>query len=162
MSEEQRRRFGPPSDEARPADGVDRPPYSWLDDTGPIEPSEPLVDWSDDTPVGAVVDDDEEPKVGFLAALVGYKRRERLMARLRKLDRAIDAAPDAPVNYVLRGELRLKLRQRDAAAGDFQKALALADSAFTSSDWGLVAQTLADRALVGLRRAGYRLRPIER
>ena len=162
MSSDERRRFGPPSDEARPADGVERPPYSWLDDTGPLEPSETLLDWSDEAPVDEVVDEDEEPKVGFLAGLLGFKRRERLAARLRALDRAIAAAPDAPVNYVLRGELRLKLREREAAAADFQTALALADGAFTASDWGLVAQALADRALVGLRRAGYRLRSIER
>ena len=85
-----------------------------------------------------------------------------MAARLRRLDRAIAAAPDAPVNYVLRGELRLKLRDRDQAAADFQRALALTDEAFRASDWGLVAQALADRALVGLRRAGYHLRPVER
>ena len=161
---DERRRFGPPTDEAS-ADANVLPvsePFDWPVEPGATEQSEALLDWSDETPAGAPVDDDEGPKVGFLAALIGAKRRERLAARLRRLDRAIAAAPDAPVNYVLRGELRLKLRDRDQAAADFQRALALTDEAFRASDWGLVAQALADRALVGLRRAGYHLRPVER
>ena len=156
MSEE-RRRFGPPEDEAPVSTTLG---WSSDDDAPASDPA--MLDWSDETPVDVVAEEDDEPQIGLLAGLLGLKRRERLAARLRKLDRAIEAAPDAPVNYVLRGELRLKLGQRDEAAVDFQRALALAESAFTASDWGVIAQTMSDRALAGLRRAGYRLRPIER
>jgi tetratricopeptide (TPR) repeat protein len=145
-------RFRPPVENAPDMPGADE-----LPERG--EPEAALSDWPEQhrpsqTPAG----EDDGPKIGFLAELLGLKRRDVLAARVAALNRAIDADPDAPVNYVLRGELRLKLREREAAAADFQKALALADSAFAASDWGLVAQTLRDRALAGLRRAGYHLR----
>lgn len=149
-------RFRPPVEDAPDTLGADE-----LPERG--EPEATLSDWPEQyrarqTPAG----EDDGPKSGFLAELLGLKRRDVLAARVTALNRAIDADPDAPVNYVLRGELRLKLREREAAAADFQKALALADSAFAASDWGLVAQTLCDRALAGLRRAGYHLRAFER
>ena len=50
------------------------------------------------------------------------------------------------------------LGQRAEAAADFQQALALCETAFAASDWGVVAQALSDRALTGLRRAGYVVR----
>lgn len=139
MMDEERRRFGPPADHAPVADSA-----------------------SDEWPSTPATRDDEdtEPQVSWLAGLFGLKRRQRLEWRVRQLDRAIADAPDAPVNYVVRGEVRLKLRRRDEAADDFQTALALADRSFADSDWGLVAQALSDRALMGLRRAGYTVRRV--
>ncbi len=151
MSDE-RRRFGPPSDEVTPAEdtGSLGETFSWPVMTLPDEPAA--------TPEWAASDEDDEPRVSWFARLLGLKRRERLQGRLRRLDKAVAAAPDAPVNYVLRGELKLKLGQRDEAAADFQQAFGLTERAFAESDWGLVAQALADRALAGLRRSGYALR----
>lgn len=148
MTSEERRRFGPPGEP----------------DTGDEDAvsQEVAASWPEQPPVAppgiADEDDDDEPGVGWFAALLGLKRRERLEARLRRLDKAVAAAPDAPMNFVLRGELKLKLGQRDEAATDFQQALGLAERAFTESDWGLVAQAISDRALAGLRRSGYAVR----
>jgi tetratricopeptide (TPR) repeat protein len=143
MTSEERRRFGPP-------------PEPGTGDEDAVS-QEVVASWSE-PPVSPVIaeetDDEDEPRVSWFAAMLGRKRPERLAA----LDRAIAAAPDAPINYVLRGELRLKLGQRDEAATDFQKALGLAERAFAESDWGLVAQAISDRALVGLRRSGYAVR----
>lgn len=95
--------------------------------------------------------DTGERQPGLLDRLLGRARRRE---RLNALNFAIASYPESPVNYVLRGELYLAARDDDQAAHDFEMALSLADSAFTQSDWGLVAQSARDRALVGLRRLG--------
>lgn len=74
-------------------------------------------------------------------------------ARLYNLNWAISAYPDAAANYVLRGELLLSMRDSIGAAADFRRALELAVTDVENEDWGLVAQALQDRALVGLRDA---------
>jgi len=73
--------------------------------------------------------------------------------RLLELDRAIYQHPDAMTNYVLRGELYLKIGEYEAAYADFEQGLDLAATQVEEADWGVVAQTMQDRALVGLRAA---------
>ena len=72
--------------------------------------------------------------------------------RLYSLTHAITVAPDAMVNYVLRGELYLQRKQYELAADDFVKALELAEHELTVDDGkslGLIAQGIQDRALTG-------------
>ena|GEM_PF-1093748 len=76
---------------------------------------------------------------------------------LRHLDEAIENAPDAPANYVLRGELYLRAREYALAQRDFQRAYELATGQFERSDWGILAQAMQDRALAGLQKAERRL-----
>lgn len=71
--------------------------------------------------------------------------------RLRYLDRAIEGSPDAAVNFVLRGEYWLEVGDWEQAAQDFEQALALANAALTTSEWGYLEQALVDRAEHGLR-----------
>ncbi|MCS6872426.1 MAG: hypothetical protein RML95_01155 [Anaerolineae bacterium] len=79
-------------------------------------------------------------------------RRERELAqRLEALSAAIAAAPDDPINYVLRGELRLALGDLENAAEDFRRGLLLI-IAIGETDWGYVHTALAERAQEGLRR----------
>ena len=80
-----------------------------------------------------------------------------LTQRLHALDEAIHQYPDAPSNYVQRGELYLEMRRYDEAAADFALALALSSAQVEQSDWGVVAQMLQDRAQRGLKKAQARL-----
>jgi hypothetical protein len=76
--------------------------------------------------------------------------------RLYSLTHAIGVAPNAAVNYVLRGELYLERSEYELAAQDFQKALLLAETELTERDHkslGVVAQGMQDRALVGYEEA---------
>ncbi|MBI1256121.1 MAG: hypothetical protein GC204_01500 [Chloroflexi bacterium] len=73
--------------------------------------------------------------------------------RWRNLNWAIMAYPNVAANYVLRGELLLKQRDTPGAIADFGKALDLAMVQVDVEDWGVVAQSVQDRALVGLREA---------
>lgn len=74
-------------------------------------------------------------------------------ARLEELNRMIEYHPEAAVNYLFRGELRLKNADYENAAADFRRAVELAGDELERTDWGLVAQTLRDRALAGLQKA---------
>jgi Tfp pilus assembly protein PilF len=69
------------------------------------------------------------------------------------LTEAIERYPDSPVNYVLRGEALLDGGDKDLAADDFMKALALAEPRADTANWGYINRALADRARDGLRRA---------
>ena len=80
-------------------------------------------------------------------------RREKAMVRLAEFDDAIEAYPKAAANYVYRGEIYLKLGQMELAADDFGLALELATVEFEKRNWGIVAQTIRDRAQQGLKRA---------
>jgi Flp pilus assembly protein TadD len=77
--------------------------------------------------------------------------------RLRTLDRAIAEFPDAPTNYVLRGELLMKMGDADLAAADFLHAMTLAATQLETANWGFVLQALHDRAQMGYERAQKRL-----
>jgi tetratricopeptide (TPR) repeat protein len=81
--------------------------------------------------------------------------------RLDALSASIQARPHAAVNYLLRGELHLDAGRYEAAFQDFTQALRYADAQLEQSDWGVVAQTLRDRALVGLRRSRSRIQSLE-
>lgn len=72
---------------------------------------------------------------------------------LHALDEAIAADPEAVVNYVARGEHYLKHSQPDLAAGDFRRALELAAAQMQTNNWGIIAQAMQDRAIIGLREA---------
>ena len=74
-------------------------------------------------------------------------------SRLHNLNWAILAYPDTAANYVLRGELLLKRGDLFGAIADFRRGFDLAAADLESEDWGVVAQGLQDRALVGLRDA---------
>jgi hypothetical protein len=73
-------------------------------------------------------------------------------ARFVELTRAIDRHPDAPVNYVLRGELLVEAGETAAAAEDFASAILLAEKCAESADWGFLSIALMERARVGLQR----------
>jgi len=79
------------------------------------------------------------------------KRETLHLQRLAALTAAISAAPDDPINYVLRGEVRLALGDFDEAAEDFRRGLLLI-AAIGETDWGYLHSLLADRAQHGLRR----------
>jgi len=83
----------------------------------------------------------------------GAKASGKLAQRLLELERAIHQHPDAATNYILRGELYLKTGDYEAAYADFEQALDLAAVQVETADWGVVAQAMQDRALVGLRAA---------
>jgi len=76
---------------------------------------------------------------------------------LIELDDAIALNPDAAVNYVLRGEIYMKLKNYTLAAADFEHALSLTAESVENSDWGLLEQVMQDRARQGLRRVLPRL-----
>ena len=69
------------------------------------------------------------------------------------LSSAIEQHPDEAGNYVMRGELYLELNDQMRAAEDFERALELAEAQLEGSDWGIIAQSVQDRALVGLEKA---------
>jgi tetratricopeptide (TPR) repeat protein len=83
---------------------------------------------------------------------------ESLARRIHDFDMAIEYTPEAAGNYVLRGELYLHSREYELALLDFERGLALADAQYEVEDWGIVAQTVRDRALAGLQKAARKLK----
>ena len=81
--------------------------------------------------------------------------------RLDALTRAIERYPYTPINYVLRGELYLSLRQMAQAAADFEHALTLAVTTAESEllTWGYLNAALIDRAHNGLREISHWVPP---
>jgi hypothetical protein len=75
-----------------------------------------------------------------------------ILSRVEVLTVAIEEHPDAPVNYVLRGEVLMDGGDQDLAAEDFQKALELAEAQAETANWGYIYRAVADRAREGLRR----------
>ncbi|MEP6987311.1 MAG: hypothetical protein ABI970_17030, partial [Chloroflexota bacterium] len=67
--------------------------------------------------------------------------------RLNNLTQSIEDAPESPVNYVLRAELYMGLREYALAQADFQRAIEVAEIQFELADWGLLDQVTRDRAL---------------
>ena len=84
------------------------------------------------------------------------ERDQEYRERLEELDEAIARHPEAAANYVCRGEIYLENSQPERAAADFERALALAAQEFEERRWGIVAQTLQDRARRGLQVARKR------
>lgn len=68
------------------------------------------------------------------------------MDRLYALDSAIERYPDAPVNYLLRGEYWFELGSFQQAQADFIRVCDLAVQALAESDWGYIYQSYLDRA----------------
>lgn len=85
---------------------------------------------------------------------LGRPTGTELEMRLADLNRAIAEHPDAAMNYVLRGELYLEVRDDQLARADFEQALALAAQEVETADWGIIAQVAQDRAAQGLRLLG--------
>jgi hypothetical protein len=79
-------------------------------------------------------------------------RENMLEGRLDDMNLGIELYPQNPTNYVLRGELFLEQHQEELARSDFETALQLASEQVISDRWGLVAQSVQDRAIMGLRR----------
>ncbi len=73
--------------------------------------------------------------------------------RLRLLSRAIEASPDAAINYMLRGEYWLSHGTIQPAIADFEDAIVLANAEVEQSEWGYLQQAVLDRAELGLRMA---------
>lgn len=98
----------------------------------------------------------EESFWQWLRRKLGTGNRNR-PDRLAALDDAIVMHPESPSNYVLRGELYLKVRDYLQAAHDFEKARHLIERHLVEDNWGIVAQSLQDRALRGLEQARQHL-----
>lgn len=93
-------------------------------------------------------------------SLLGLRADSVLERRIFSLTHAITIAPGAAVNYVLRGEAYLEQRHDDRAADDFHYALVLAETELTERDhqtFGIMAQSLQDRALAGYETALRRM-----
>jgi hypothetical protein len=78
--------------------------------------------------------------------------------RLNHLTQAIDENPDGYVNYVLRAELYMQVREYALAYADFQRGYELSETQFELADWGFFEQAIRDRALAGLEKSQRRLR----
>ncbi len=94
-----------------------------------------------------------QPPPSFWQRILGVFSRD---SRLYDLNWAVKAYPDAPANYVLRGELLFARGDLFGAIADFRRGYELAAIGVENEDWGVVAQSLQDRALAGLRDALYR------
>jgi tetratricopeptide (TPR) repeat protein len=71
--------------------------------------------------------------------------------RMRVLTKKIEKFPEAPVNYVLRGELYLSAGEYEEAEADFGRAITLAEALDPELDWGYINAAYIDRAHEGLR-----------
>lgn len=93
-----------------------------------------------------------KPKRSFFGGLWAGRR-----TRIDALSHAIEMNPEEPANYILRGELYYQLREYALAEVDFQRGYILASEQVEANRWGIVAQTLLDRALYGLTKVQRRL-----
>lgn len=78
----------------------------------------------------------------FLGVSVDAVRVEQHYA----LSDAIQRHPQAAVNYLLRAELYIQQREFALARADLTRALQLADEDYTRMAWGLLAQSVQERA----------------
>lgn len=79
------------------------------------------------------------------------KPKRRVTPQVSLLTHLIQAAPDEPVHYLLRGEEWLSCGEPEAARADFEAARDRAGALLIESDWGYVYQAYLDRAEAGLR-----------
>ena len=86
------------------------------------------------------------------------QRNAEFTERMATLDDAIEAHPEGMSNYVMRGELLLELGRLAEAIEDLERGEALATQEFAERRWGVVAQTLRDRARRRLETARKQLR----
>ncbi len=80
------------------------------------------------------------------------------LKRIHEMDVAIERTPNGATNYVLRGELYLRIHEYELASADFEQGLALAETEYESTRWGLVGQVMRDRALNGQKKAARKLK----
>lgn len=113
--------------------------------TAPVTPEAP------EPPAPERPDDAPSPDVPYE---VDLPEPTDLSGTLGVLTAAIQRHPEAPSNYVVRGEFYLGRGEILAAAADFRRALQLAESGAAGAVWGYVYTALADRAREGLRRCG--------
>jgi len=66
--------------------------------------------------------------------------------RLYILNIAVDREPEAPANYLLRGEYWLEQGKMEQARQDLTTAKTLAEAQREAQDWGYAYQSYADRA----------------
>jgi hypothetical protein len=118
---------------------VDQPVSQSADQSVPVQPDDRVEAEGLDAIINAPMTGREE------------KRLAALIYRVEVLTEAIERYPDAPVNYVLRGEMLLDGGDIALAADDFQKALELAEYYAESANWGYIYRALADRAQKGLK-----------
>ncbi|MEQ8672854.1 MAG: hypothetical protein RLP44_29290 [Aggregatilineales bacterium] len=115
---------------------------------------------ADETDLTAVVDDHQHEEVTETSVSF-WQRFSRIFTsstergstneqRLIDLDESIALHPDVAMNYILRGELRLKRDDLDGAQQDFQQGLIIAETQFQQDNWGFADQILQDRAKRGL------------
>jgi cytochrome c-type biogenesis protein CcmH/NrfG len=78
--------------------------------------------------------------------------------RVRNLTHSIEINPGNATNYVFRAEVYLEQEAWQLAQADFEKALKVAEKQIETDRWGLVAQTMQDRAFRGLQLAQKRLK----
>lgn len=93
---------------------------------------------------------------GRLLGAIGLNPQAKIAeneARLATLSRVIRHHPEVAENYVLRGEVNLALKRYDDAIADFQTALTSLTIQVNTDRWGLVAQVMQDRAIIGLETA---------
>ncbi|MBK9121958.1 MAG: tetratricopeptide repeat protein [Chloroflexi bacterium] len=81
------------------------------------------------------------------------ERQRELVSRIEALTHAIGLDANAAVLWVSRGEALLALGRAKEAASDFQRALTLAEEDLRTESWGVVAQAVRDRALLGLEQS---------
>lgn len=81
------------------------------------------------------------------------ERRAQGLERLEALNTAVIRYPEEPVNFILRGELLLQLGDYVSALRDFQTGFEAASRQVETSNWGLMAQGMQDRAHAGLVKA---------
>lgn len=91
-------------------------------------------------------------KIRRLFFMFPGEKRAAQYQRLRDLTEAIEQFPETAVNYLLRGELHLEMKQYDLAQEDLEKALELAQAQFEDERWGFTVQSTMDRAKHGLQR----------
>lgn len=99
------------------------------------------------------IESHEEPREDKVRLLEG-RTSPHWTVQLDLLTQAIDAQPDVPVNYLLRGDEWLVLGDCDRARADYEQARRLAETCLARSAWGYIYQAYIDRANMGLHMCG--------
>lgn len=81
------------------------------------------------------------------------ERQAQWLERLEELNTAVTRYPEEPANFILRGELLLQLGDYVSALRDFRAGFEAASRQVETSNWGLMAQGMQDRAHAGLVKA---------
>jgi tetratricopeptide (TPR) repeat protein len=122
-------------------------------DVNPVAPATDNADVTGTTaPADAAAPDPQQ--VPQRPALFAWLRRffggPSARQRLANLNKAIQQYPEAPSNYLLRGEVYLEAGHYHEAIEDFYRALELAEAEYQGSAWGILSASVRDRAIDGL------------